>query len=322
MSLLPALGMNALLLLGAVVAPQDPPPVATQVEEVVVVGERLQTTAQTFVRALAAPPPGRKAAVWDEPLCVGVIGMRPDLAQLMVDRITAVALDLGLPSSRPGCRPDVFIVAAADGDAMARDLVQNRPDDFRLGMSGTDLGAAALEVFQSSGRPIRWWHVSVDVNADTGRPLQRLPGQPPFASRQSEIRSPADVGPYGNIVSPSLIRDESRDILGRVVIVLESSALDRASFGQISDYIALVALAQIDPEAAPEVPSILNLFRDAPAAEPGLSAWDRAYLSALYRTDQIASNPDTNLSTIGRVVARDLARTEAEAGVTPPTAPE
>lgn len=321
MSLLPALGMNALLLLGALAAPQDPPPPATQVEEVVVVGERLQTTAQTFVRALAAPPPGRKAAVWDEPLCVGVIGMRPDLAQLMVDRVTAVALDLGIPASRPGCRPDVFIVAAADGDDMARNLVQNRPDDFRLGMSGTDLGAAALEVFQSSGRPIRWWHVSVAVNADTGRPLQRLPGQPPFVPPR-RMESPSDFAPYGNIVSPSLIRDESRDILGRVVIVLESSALDRASFGQISDYIAMVALAQIDPDAAPEVPSILNLFRDAPAAEPGLSAWDRAYLSALYRTDQIASNPDTNLSTIGRVVARDLARTEAEGGVTPPTAPE
>lgn len=50
------------LALGALAAPQDPPPVATEVEEVVVVGERLQTTAQTFVRALAAPPPGRKAA--------------------------------------------------------------------------------------------------------------------------------------------------------------------------------------------------------------------------------------------------------------------
>ena len=310
------------LALGALAAPQDPPPVATQVEEVVVVGERLQTTAQTFVRALAAPPPGRKAARWDEPLCVGVIGMRPDLAQLMVDRITAVALELGVPASRPGCRPDVFIVAAADGDAMARDLVQTRPDDFRLGLSGTDLGAAALEAFQSSGRPIRWWHVSLAVNADTGQPIQRLPGQPAFSAPQPIIRSPADLGPYGNIVTPSLIRDETRDVLARVVIVLESSALDRASFGQISDYIAMVALAQIDPEAAPEVPSILNLFRDAPAAEPGLSAWDRAYLSALYRTDQMASNPDTNLSTIGRVIARDLAGTEAEAGITTPTAPE
>jgi hypothetical protein len=304
------------LALGALAAPQDPPPVATEVEEVVVVGERLQTTAQTFVRALAAPPPGRKAARWDEPLCVGVIGMRPDLAQLMVDRITAVALELGVPASRPGCRPDVFIVAAADGDAMARDLVQTRPDDFRLGLSGTDLGAAALEVFQSSGRPIRWWHVSLAVNADTGQPIQRLPGQQPFVAPRERTR-PADFGAYATIVSPSLIRDETRDVLARVVI-----ALDRASFGQISDYVAMVALAQIDPEAAPEVPSILNLFRDAPAAEPGLSAWDRAYLSALYRTDQMASNPDTNLSTIGRVIARDLAGTEAEAGITTPTAPE
>lgn len=309
------------LALGALAAPQDPPPVATEVEEVVVVGERLQTTAQTFVRALAAPPPGRKAARWDEPLCVGVIGMRPDLAQLMVDRITAVALELGVPASRPGCRPDVFVVATADGDATARELVRSSPRDYRPGTAGAERGAAALEVFQSSGRPIRWWHVSLAVNADTGQPIQRLPGQQPFVAPRERTR-PADFGTYATIVSPSLIRDETRDVLARVVIVLESSALDRASFGQISDYIAMVALAQIDPEAAPEVPSILNLFRDAPAAEPGLSAWDRAYLSALYRTDQMASNPDTNLSTIGRVIARDLAGTEAESGVTTPTAPE
>lgn len=309
------------LALGALAAPQDPPPVATEVEEVVVVGERLQTTAQTFVRALAAPPPGRKAARWDEPLCVGVIGMRSDLAQLMVDRITAVALELGVRTGRPGCRPNVFIVATADGDATARELVRSSPRDYRPGTAGAERGEAALEAFQSSGQPIRWWHVSLAVNADTGQPIQRLPGQQPFVAPRERTR-PADFGAYATIVSPSLIRDETRDVLARVVIVLESSALDRASFGQISDYIAMVALAQIDPEAAPEVPSILNLFRDAPAAEPGLSAWDRAYLSALYRTDQMASNPDTNLSTIGRVIARDLAGTEAEAGITTPTAPE
>lgn len=308
------------LALGVVAAPQDPPPPATQVEEVVVVGERLQTTAQTFVRALAAPPPGRKAAVWPESICIGAGGMRPDLAQLMVDRITVVALELGVRTGRPGCRPDVFIVATADGDSTARELVRSSPRDYRPGTAGSERGEAALEAFQTSGQPIRWWHVSLTVNAETGRPIQRLPGQQPFVA--GSLRSPFEIGPYGNIVDASLIRDETRDVLARVVIVLESSALDRASFGQISDYIAMVALAQIDPEAAPEVPSILNLFRDAPAAEPGLSAWDRAYLSALYRTDQMASNPDTNLSTIGRVVARDLAGTEAEAGVTPPTAPE
>ena len=69
------------LALGALAAPQDPPPVATEVEEVVVVGERRQTTAQTFVRALPAPPPGRKAARWAQPLVLRRVGIAHHRAQ-------------------------------------------------------------------------------------------------------------------------------------------------------------------------------------------------------------------------------------------------
>ncbi len=53
----------------------------------------------------------------------------------------------------------------------------------------------------------------------------------------------------------------------------------------LADYLAFVALAQIDPEADTSAyDSVLNLFdRDDPAE--GLTGWDRAYLEGLYSSE-------------------------------------
>ena len=52
---------------------------------------------------------------------------------------------------------------------------------------------------------------------------------------------------------------------------------------QLADYIAFVALAQVDPEAdLSRFESILNLFQPGGLDTTGLSPWDRAYLDGLY----------------------------------------
>ncbi len=288
--------------------PEQPAP--TEVEEVVVVGERAREAAEAYVRSVAAPIPGRKAAAWRGSVCVGVLGMQADAARFMADRVSDWAHSVGLEIEDPGCRPSIIITATDDGNATARELVAASPREFRLGASGSDRGRAALEAFQNTPRLIRWWHVSLPVNDDTGLPVVRLPGQSPFAARQ--IRSPADLGPYGRTVAGSSMIDHTRDDLMQAIIVLDVAALEQASFSQITDYVAMVALAQIDPDVEPAYPSILGLFSQDGTQQQALTRWDRAYLAALYSAAQTSAMTGANLSSIATTLARELDGDEAD----------
>lgn len=287
----------------------------TQLEDVTVAATPLQRTSRAFVESVSAPAPGRKAAAWRDPICVGVSGIRPDAAQAMADRVLDWGHSLGLQTGNPGCAPNIFVIATDDGDATARALVRSRSREFRIGASGVDAGETALEAFQSSGARIRWWHISLPVNSDTGMPIIRLPGQFPFSAGRP-IRSPADLGAYGNQVEPSRINERSRDDLMQVIIIVEMAAFDEANFNQVSDYVSMAALAQIDPETSPPTPSILHLFDTTRAQEPSLTRWDRAYLESLYAVSTVVAG-----GTSGRVAEGMASRLEAEPAPEPETAP-
>jgi len=316
LALLPPALLAALALATAPACAQTPPASQdqepTQLEDVTVAATPLQRTLRAFVESVAAPAPGRKAAAWRDPICVGVSGIRPDAAQAMADRVLDWGALLGLRTGNPGCAPNIFVVMTDDGGATARALVRSRPREFRMGASGVDAGEAALETFQTSHARIRWWHISLPVNSDTGMPIIRLPGQFPFSAGRP-IRGPADLGPYGNQVEPSRITERSRDDLMQVIIIVEMAAFDEANFNQVSDYVSVAALAQIDPETAPPTPSILHLFDQTRAQEPGLTRWDRAYLESLYAVSTVVSG-----GTADRVADGMATRLEAEP---PPTDP-
>ncbi|QCQ98149.1 hypothetical protein [Brevundimonas sp. SGAir0440] len=89
-----------------------------------------------------------------------------------------------------------------------------------------------------------------------------------------------------------------------LVIVIDAVAFEEVSFFQLSDYVAMIALAQISPSATPSVPSILTLFEQGVPQEETLTRWDRSFLEALYGTRQ------RNFKGAGdnRLIARGLAR--------------
>jgi hypothetical protein len=286
------------------VPPQDPD--VTEVDEVVIAALPNGAASLAFVRTVAAPGPGREMALWRQPVCVGVGGLQPEPARMLADHISGWAARLELRVGEPGCRPNILIVASDDGDATARDLIRRRPRDFRIGVRGADAGAAALRAFQSSGAPVRWWHVSLPVDDETGTPLNRLPGQAPPTWDGQNLTTPNSFTGNVRTTSPSLISAQERDDLLQVVIVLDIKALDAASFAQVADYMVLPALAQIEAGAAPEYPSILNLFAAGGEAVDGLTRWDRAFLRGLYRADQSRSGGRANLAAVADAMRRAL----------------
>jgi hypothetical protein len=81
---------------------------------------------------------------------------------------------------------------------------------------------------------------------------------------------------------------ERRVRTGQVFVIVDERRLHEVSRGQFADYVAMVALARIKPEAnLRDAETILKLFEPGPQGAPaGMSGWDLAYLRTLYATDQ------------------------------------
>lgn len=263
-------------------ASQDP----VRLEDVVVDARRLEDTTEAYVDEVAAPARRRGLARWKEGMCVGVANLENETAQYLADRVSDVARSLGLRAHEPDCHPSVLIVATSDGPSFTEQFVAMRPRLFRVGGAGMDRGSAELRDFITEERPVRWWHVSLPVDSETGESVVRAPGQVAGsgAANGSEGSSSAqEYAPQTRVHSPSRLNDQTEDILKRVFIIVDVDRLDGASLQQLGDYVAMIAMAQVDPDAdTGRFDTILNLFDDPETAPTGLTGWDRAYLEGLY----------------------------------------
>lgn len=249
---------------------QEPPP--TTVDDVVVVGGALERRVEEFVTSLAAPARRRGLARWDGEVCLGVVNFRSEVAHLIIDRISDVARELAIELGEPGCEPNLIIAGTTDGSQLADEMVgRYRSNFFRYGYTSSNRGSAALAVFRSSEAAVRWWHVSLPIVVETGAVAIRLPG-------------------YGGVDNPCRTRsgywvnncDEVTDRIMRMITIVDIDALEGVNLAQLADYLTLIALAQIEPDADYSgFNTVLNLF-NPDVAVSGLTDWDMVYLRALY----------------------------------------
>jgi hypothetical protein len=248
-------------------------------DEVVVRGRRmsdiedgLRAEIGKFIGEVTVTFASRGFARWDGGVCVGVHNLEATAAQYIVDRISLLAQEVGLTAGDPGCAPQVIIVFTTNGSELASNLVETQPRLLRPTLYlGAHRGLAALDEFVKSDKPVRWWQISLPVDARTGEPAIVLQGQD---------------APWVGVAGPSRIHSGIRDALQSVVIIVDSTKLHGTTWQQLGDYLAVVSLAQVDLDANPaSFDSILNLFTN-PAAYSGLTDWDRTYVRALYEFDQ------------------------------------
>lgn len=285
---------------------------AVRLEDIQVTGRRLDSLIQDFVREVAAPNRGRGIARWDRSVCVGAVNLRQDAAQYVVDRVSTIAEDLGLSAGAPGCTPNILIVATSNGQELAQELVERRRRALRMGGSGMDRGGAALRDFQDADRPVRWWQVSMPVDSETGARATRIPGD-----CQDSCSSVFDVAPMINVSSASRLSTQIVDNIIRTIVIVDVDDVSHVDATQLSDYVAMVSLAQIDPEADTSAyASILNVFND-PGSAPYLTEWDKAYLDGLYGAQRTRQNVRAGKSEIQSSIRRAHARLADE--VPPPT---
>jgi len=273
----------------------------TRVEDIVVLGTPLREQVETFADTVVAPPHGRGPARWSarSGICVGVVNLQRDAAQAMVDRVSEVALELGLPIGEPGCSPNVLIIATDDAPALTAALVERSPNAFRPPYAGSSRSRLQLRRFIETDRPVRWWHISMPVHSETGRMAVSLPGYPPARVRALSSRL------------TTLIQND----LMRAYVIIDIDQIEGVSFKQLADYVAMVAFAQVDPDAdLSGFSTILNVF-DNPNIAYGLTDWDQSYLGSLYGAELNQRNPNAQSGAVAALMFRERRRAEDDSEV-------
>lgn len=278
---------------------------AVVIEDVEITARPRDNMVRDFVNEVAAPNRNRGIARWEKDVCIGVANLRGAAAQYIVDRMSAVAVDMGLTPGEPGCEANVIVIASDSADRVAEELVNQRLNALIMGGSGMDQGRAALNAFASSDRPVRWWQISMPIDSQTGAAAIRLPGE-----CNGPCSGAADFGPKIRLATSSRLSSPIVDSLFRTVIIVDLEQVRGVTIQQLADYLAMVTLAQIDPEADTHgFQSILNVF-ESPASVGGLTEWDQTYLRGLYRanrTRNIGSGRPELSDSIRRVQAREAA---------------
>lgn len=184
-------------------------------------------------------------------ICPLVAGLAPEYARFIIGRLRVVGGALGAPIAQKDCGPStttLAIVFPDDAGTFIKTLARDKPQAFGFDSPG----ALAADLTQAV-KPIRAWYGVETVVAGGG------------ASR---------------------LTSRTRTAITQVLIIVDRSQTKDIDMGQLTDYIAMAAFAQINPDRVPpEAGSILNLFRDLAAGKPpqaGMTRLDAAYLQALY----------------------------------------
>lgn len=270
--------MLTVMFFGALLAVQSAPAIdqsVTQVDDVAVHAEASRNAARAqierFVDTATRSPRGRPLARWTDPVCISAVNFQPAFGRAIIERVSRRMLEAGLNVEEEGCKPDLMIIGADDGKALAQTLVADAEQGFRPSRGNTDLGSRALKEFQQSDRPIRWWHVSLPVSAETGEVAIRLDGdsEPSFL----------------NVREASRLRSNIRDKLARVVVIIEPAKLSGVRGTALADYVAFLSMAQVDPSTdMTGFDTILNLLA-SPQDYAELTEWDQDFLAGLYATN-------------------------------------
>jgi hypothetical protein len=226
--------------------------------------EVVERQVRAFVSAIAVAPRQETLKRWRTPVCPSVAGLSREEGELLLARVSQVAATAGAPLAREHCRGNLHIIVTSKSDELLK--AWSKRD---RGLYG-DVGEANIRRFVSDSNAVRVWYENRVDSAD-GSPLRGNP---------SEI-----TGIPGR---PHTFLLTTMRNLTSVTVIVDSGRAQGISFTQLADFVAMVGLAEVrlDTDVG-DAPTILHLFANTEKTAPaGLSAWDQAFLRALYHTNQ------------------------------------
>lgn len=257
-----------------------------------------EVVARGFIEEVTTTPThALSLARWMTPICIGTINMQPEAVATISARIESRARSVGVGVQPSGCSPNITLLATSDGRFTATELVDAYPKRFLASNGPTQGDREDLQRFAQSEAAVRWWTISALVDERSGDILVPIWGAP---ATQIDTTGEAYFG------------QNRREALLTALVILDLSKTEVGA-ETLGDYLAMVVLSQVDPEArGGGIPTILNLWQDGDKASE-LTAWDRAYLKALYEAPVrlTGSTPQVRSlyqrTEMARIMAREMA---------------
>lgn len=219
-----------------------------------------------FVRGLTRNPgfsDSESLVRWNVPICLFAAGLPAEDLHTVSARLTQIISAAGTSLAREPCQPNFSIIVTSEPDRVLEAWYARDKQLF-----GDATPAQIRHFLDSSGsRPIRVWH-----NIDRGRTAGARLGH--------------FIPSNNNAESSSFVRNAVLNFFS-VFAIVDTNLASHATLDQQADYIAMAGLSNVDLDAdIGSAPSILRLFAPSPTPPGGLSAWDVAFLKALYQSDQ------------------------------------
>jgi hypothetical protein len=264
--------------------------------------ESIERRAYAFVRRIAHSARFYDESLerWDLPICFLVAGLPEIQGEFVLGRLSQIAASVGAPLAGQHCTPNFYVLVTSEPDSLMQGL--RARDPFIFGKSEMP---EMLRRFLKTPRPVRVWY-----NIEFSRGDRKNSSSSGETTRGGAPRINPDINV--NSEASRLVRYDVLQFLSVIVIVDTNRAKTPLKFGQIADYIAMVGLTEIDPDADfGSTPTILRLFNSSPEAPPSaLTNWDRAFLKALYNSDQ---SSQVQRSQIALRIATDVSQSSAPA---------
>lgn len=276
-------------------------------DEIVVVGETMkeaQKQAQIYVNEVGIAAGERPTARWVDPICPKAIGLAPDKEVIVRRQIRELVRQVGAPLGREDCAANLLVVFTDGPEAVVARMTQKGSALLR------GMPASVAQEIRTGAAPIRWFY-QTDVRSREGMGSSDVVNPALLTAVSGQPEGPAiRYGDDGllNVKGSSHIASQSVRTIKHATVIVDVLRAKGNSLRAITDYAALVGLAEIKFGASPQR-SILSMFDpQAPVSE--LSKRDVAMLTGLYRIHLDRRAEQQRRTLVNRILKTDL---EAEA---------
>jgi hypothetical protein len=235
--------------------------------------DELQHEVQKFVdSALIVQTGDWSNARWIIPICPLVAGLSKDQGEFVLSRISTIAIAAGARLDSEKCNPNLLVIVTNEPDHLLTEWTKSNPSMF-----AHSEGLGGFRRFLKNSRPVRVWYNAEFLSGFFHDPLRSI-----------ALNGGGVVVPQNHHAKDTRLEFDSIRAIITAVVIVDRKQLANLNFGQLSDYISLLALAEINLDKSHDnALSILNLFTDKDQTPPDrMSSWDRAFLKALYATHQ------------------------------------
>jgi hypothetical protein len=244
----------------------------------------LQRQADQYVEASVVHHFGEPLMRWDGLVCPMVAGLPRDQGEFVLQRLSQSMHDAGVPLAPQNCTANFVVIVSSRADQILAELQSKAPRLF-----DTQHGVGGLQHFMLTKRPIRvWynWENRGETTAGLAVIAALIGGGPSVGGTLGPVTSAAYTDwPSNRLPNSHLSLTVSKSI-NTAVIVVDRARMKGVNVAQLSDYTAMVGLAEINLDRSVDsAPTVLRLFNE-PSEAPleGMSSWDRALLKSLYGT--------------------------------------